>query len=370
MTVLKEEAKKRKITNKNIAMKLNISPSQVSNYYKLNYRISFYKFYQILKIIFQDDYININEFIIKFIDKNTKTESFMEAMEWAANFGKYKIMDLILKKKNEPFFRCYKLLRLRIDRKIKPANLFREIEKIKYECKSVEEKIICQIASLYALYDSNSFNPIIFLSEDLLEQVKELDNEYLQESYKIRILELSILASMKKKNLLVAEEYAKELISSPKIEEFPIQLSYVFNLLSEMYIFTDYKKSIMYNQKAMNVFKRPDVYYIDRKRKTLEATSDFINIFHRQLHSLYLTDPAEAAHYLAVSGGKENSKRAIEILNWIEKNNQGLSAFQTYYKAIATKDITYLQEALEKFIISGDSFYAQLPQLLLSRQGT
>jgi predicted transcriptional regulator len=359
---IREDAKKRKISNKIIAKKLNISEGMVSNYFNLIYRIPFNKLIELLIMVYEDKK-QIDKCINDFLDKTNKMDNIKEAAEWFATNGDFQRLSNLVKKykKDECIFAIYDLFLKRNKRKIDKKEFYRSVEMIRENgVTNPEAKILCRIAQSYSHLDFKAYTTLEFLASDTLLIIEKLNKGFIQTSYKLRCYELLAIAHLARKDVKKAEEIVRKALSEADEDTFPVPVSSFLNLLSEIYVFSNFDHSIQYNREAFNVFKKAQNGNLNRL-SILQATHDFIKIHHHDFSDLFLTDPSEKAHLLAKMGGEKNVKLSLEILNELEKEN-GLSPFQMYYKGLALKDHTLLEQSEYEFISRGNLFYSTLPK--------
>jgi hypothetical protein len=360
MESIKEDARKQKITNKEIAKFLGISSGQVTHYFTLTNKIPFSKFTDLCRLIYQDE-TRIEPKLVSYIEQISKREYIREAAEWFSNNGKRELLEkvLMLKGEEDPLLKIYELLLLRNKRQIKAQDFYIKLDALKDKSLEYPEwKALIRIATLYGFWDLKSYSMIPFLAEEALKQTEEITNQYLQKSYRIRVLEVKAIVEMKRNNLEASEKLAMEVIKNE--HDNPLSANSMLSLLSEMYVFRSYERSIEYINKALVQFSLLNLAGYSNRQGMLEATHDFVKIYHGKTDFLFLTDPSEEAHFLARKGTDKDKKRALEILSQIENENHRLSSHQLYYKALCTGKKEDMDNALNQFIINGDLFYSYL----------
>ncbi|MGE6379591.1 AimR family lysis-lysogeny pheromone receptor [Peribacillus muralis] len=374
MSKVKEDARKKKIINKELAPRLKVSEGMISNYYSCTNRIGGYKFAELISIIYEGEDGKIDFFLTEYPKRNNKDEHVIELLEWSHQNGKKTIQKEILDQysvKENPLFLYYSLFLRRSEGNISAQNFIIELENIKYKSNnSPEFKTLGWIGLLYAYYDLHNYN-MLFLADEALKEVLNIKNvkktyNYLKESLKVRIYEIQAIGFLKENNIQAAEKVSLKLTNAENIGAYPLPLSSAFMLLSEIYVFASYNKSLDFINKAINLCNKMNDTRNERWKLRLEATHDFIKITNNDFTQLYLSDPSEQAHLYAKIGGKENEKKCLSILESIENKKGKLSNFQMYYKALALKSDRLLSESAENFIKSGDLFYAQLPKRALN----
>lgn len=363
---IKKKSKAQKIANKYLAQILEITPGQMSNYFNLKNRIPFSKYIKLVLFLYDKPH-EIDLLLKKYAECSTnKKDSIRESIEWFYNNGKLTLVqEVINKNKGDSMFNIYRLLILRSKKIVTHEQFYIELEKLKDVASScIEEKVLRRIATLYAFADLRSYNMIPFNVEIALNLASQVTNTYLRESYKSRIYESWAYSELKRNNLAKAEEIALKVINTHG-ENFPLSVNYMLILMSEIYVLSDYSESIEYIKSSLAFFEKENLWDNMHRRAILEATHDFIKIHHNKFDHLFLSDTSEEAHYLAKLGGKENSRKALELLCYLEKKNGKLSPHQLYYKALATNQLSDMEAALDEFIKHGDIYYAALSKNLM-----
>lgn len=366
---IKDDAKKKKIRNKNIASAIRVSEGMVTNYFKMTNRIPFFKFVLLVQFIYEDDWNAIDKLMVKFIQQATRTESMLEAAEWFYNHCKRQLLEQLLERnKEESQLDIYRLQLKRSQGNISKEEVYLEIEQMKRRGDITKEmNVLIQIFNLYSFIDFRSINMIPFVSKEALTINDQIGNEYLKKSYQFRILESVACSELRKNNVKGAEEIALSVVHDPENHHYPLSTNYMLNLLAECYIFIDADKSMEYSAKALSHFHKNHLHENLRRLNILKATSDFIKIHHQRFENLFLEDPAEQAHFFSKLDTEESRNKAKELLNGLNKKNNGLSPHQKYYLAMATKDLNDMKESLDAFVGNGDLYYANLPRTYASK---
>jgi transcriptional regulator with XRE-family HTH domain len=364
MLIIREDAKKKKINNKLIAGRLNVSEGQISNYFNVNNHIPFNKFIELLTFIYEDTK-QIDQHIEKYINETKRIENLKEAAEWFSVNGDYKKISNLVKrhKKRDCIFEIYEVFLKRKKQYIGKEEFYRSVEEIKeHGINNIDTKVLCRIATAYANLDFNAYTTVEFLMNDTLALLDKLNNNFIQTSYKLRCYELIARACIARNNLKKAENILLYGLGLADSDTFPVPVSAYFHLLSEIYLSSDYTKAINYNTKAFEALKKVHSGVNHERLAGLKATHDFIKIHHNNFSNLYLNNPAEKAHLLAKIGGEENCANALMILEEIESKNGYLSPFQLYYKGLVLKDKKVFEQSEYEFINGGNLYYAIIPK--------
>jgi hypothetical protein len=362
MNQVKTDAKKRGFTGKKIAKWIDVSEGMVTKYYKAESDMPAIKFIDLVKFIYDDKEHIAKDCILEFITKTTRTDNHQELLEWAANSGDIdyieKIKERIANSSLVKDSMIYQMIRDRNVKKITSEEFYLKIEDFKIsENLMFDTKILLKIATLYAQLDLKSYSVMILLANNILENLDAVSSEYLQQSFKMRTLEMIAYAHLKRGEVDEVERIAEELLVPEIIDRFPMPANAILILLAEANLFRNPLKSLTLIQEAIQMYKEKKLSYHLMRKSVLEATHDFIKIYNGDYKGLYLTDLSERAHLFAKQGYR---KEALVLLKELERKNHGLSGHQYYYKGLATKRSEDFQQALNKFAIQGDSFYMNL----------
>lgn len=366
MNRIKSDIEKQNITNKEIAKALGVSEALISNYFNLRNRISFVKFLDLINFVYGEE----PEHIIKeFCLKTEKLENDREALEWCSLNSKGELVEIMINKvKNQDnktqrtFALLYELLVDRYKCSLSPEEFLIRLEEIKMSGNVRQEAgVFINILSMYGHFDFKSSQVIKFYAKLAMTGLEKIANTFIKESYKIRINEMLAISSMKQQELEKSKQLCQLIITQQNEMRYPVIVNSIYCLLSELYVFSDYDKSLFYINKALLMTEKVNMKLYKRRRKDLEATHDFIKITNNDFSSLYLTDKAEQAHYFAKRGTVESRKTALRLLDELEHENGRLSLFQQYYKALALQDMELMRRTYEDFLRQGETYYAQLP---------
>jgi hypothetical protein len=362
MKSIKSDAKRMKITGISIAKWIGVSEGMVTKYYKAESDMPAIKFIDLVSFIYEEDPKEIKRVILEFISKTTRTDNFKELLEWAANSGDIDYIDSVQDRVNDFTDLCidkeiYKMMRERNSLAVTPEEFYLKIEDFKMSKYLSDDSIILlKIATMYSLFDLKSYSVMVPLGLNIIENLCSLTSDYIKESFKVRTLEMLAQAYLRLNNTKEIELIGQSLITSESLYKFPLPGVALLRIMAEANVFNDYKKSLEYINQALEIFHKKKINH-ERRKLSLEATRDFIKIFHSDFNDLFLSDPSEKAHFYSKTG---ESSQALEILDKLQEENGGLSGYQLYYKGLATGEDKYLHEALNVFIRKGDTFYAKL----------
>ncbi|QPA32602.1 AimR family lysis-lysogeny pheromone receptor [Thermaerobacillus caldiproteolyticus] len=370
---IRQELGRKEISPSYLAKMLNVSLTCINEFFNGTRQLNFSDFLQIINLLFDKD--NQQPLILDYCLSTESKEDIREAMEWASNNCFYELLSDLIDIYPSKFSDLYSLLLKRNKNELSPIQLYNELEMIKFkmgnETEIPEVQVLVRIASLYSFLSLKSYGLILPLAQDALNQAESITNRYIRESYVIRIKEVMAIYYMKQLQLEEAIKVARGIINLSNFEKFPLTVNSMLCLLAEIYVYSDYCKSIYYIEKAIEHFKELGMSEKFKNRENmLYATHDFIKITNGMYKNLYLTDKAEEAHYLSRQRDESSKERALYLLEKIAKERGKLSPFQIYYKALALGDVQLMRFAEEEFLKAGDLFYAQLPRRYLVKDSS
>ncbi|WP_260288483.1 AimR family lysis-lysogeny pheromone receptor [Peribacillus aracenensis] len=356
---IKNDLKKGDIEQKVIASKMSTTSGNLTHKLSGKNDMSFLQFYILVSTIYDDKNI-IQRMIKVFIQHTKKNENIKDCLEWSFQNGENEIFEIALDKVDKETANVYELLMLRNKKKIDGPELLEKVEMMKIgKVKQKDMEVMLQIISLYAWYDTQNYNLNSVYASFTLKRIALLKDGFLKDAYKARVMEITASANFKSDQVELAKGLAEKLIQEIDKDVFPLIVNSMYNLLAEIHVFSDPRKSIEYNRKALNMFEGLKFGSYQYREHSLKATHDFIKITNNIFDGLYLNDRAEAAHYWAKQTDRGSKKKALSILEEIE-NNKTLSPMQLYYRYLATGNRRDLEVARKEFYIKGEFFYCQL----------
>lgn len=220
--------------------------------------------------------------------------------------------------------------------------------------KTPETKILQAMIITYCkikLREYTSISPVI---DDLQNAIEEIKDDYIRESFKIRISEILAYVSLHLNNPEEARKHAKAIISSDICATLSAHSYYIVGM---SYLFSNYDEClgniIKYRESLINLERDKEVKIVDNN------DLPFINsVWGKHARRPETDDISEVGHYEAKYGNKELALELIE--KSIEED--GVSGFKLYYKALATNDKALFMQSLIYFVnVKGDKFFANLP---------
>lgn len=224
-----------------------------------------------------------------------------------------------------------------------------------FNSKTKEMDVLITIVEVWCRYKLHDFLTMEALIRGLEFSVKEIKEDFIKESYFVRLKEAqSYVCLYKMDDRENARKYAEEIISSNISPTFTAGATY---LLGMSYLFDDYDACLG------NILRHRELLIEAGREKEVSIIDNndipFINnIWKKYSEQPKTSDISEKAHYEAVAGDKV---LAVELVDKAIEQS-GLSGFRAYYKALATNDMSLFMQSMIIFINKkGDKFYANLP---------
>jgi hypothetical protein len=345
-----------KITWKDVASAAGITKSALSHF-KSGTELKFPHLLKIAKFIFEGNYmakfkewcLNLNQpsnirYALEYLAVNRQIKELEELITKINN--KYSSKDLI------DWAKGYSLLAMYLKGN-EPCSVLNQLRL--YTPKTCEMKVLTLITEIWCRNKMREYSTMNSLVSGLDLTIDEIKDDYIKESYELRVKEILAFVNLYKfNNKEIARKYAEEIISKNFSPTFNANASY---LLGMSYLFDNYDKCLG------NIMKHRELLIESGRNAEIEVIDNndlpFIkNIWKKHSKQPKTNDISEKAHYEALNGDK---KLALELIDdAIEK--EGLSGFKLYYKALATDDKSLFMQSLIFFINrKGDKFYANLP---------
>lgn len=345
----------RKITWSELADIAKLSKSELSHFKKgieLNFRSLF----------------NISELVSKITKKDIlknwcvnleRPKNLKCALEYLA-LNKYtdELSELINKIRNEHTNRelldwadAYEILLLYLNKQ-STKEILHNIRN--YNAKTLETELLRVFIELYCLYSNHEYQLLQKLSDGLEESLHNIKDDYIRDSYEMRIKEL------KSKTLLYyfnkpdeARKLAEEIISANIGAKFSANSYYTIGMSM---LFVNYEECIgnilKYREICESLGQAEEVDIVDNHDIPFVK-----NVWKKHTQAPQTRDISEIAFYYA---GQGNYAKASEIADEAIARD-GETGFKVYYKALAENDPQLHLKSIIIFAKQGDRFYAQLP---------
>lgn len=366
-----------KITNNELASYLGIAKSTVSSILNGKTEMSFNYLIKIMMKIHKRPYVALKDSMISDYLLYAKPENRREALEYAAfrrEFHSLKMITDIEKSStteiNQEFAKVYEIVfkHCKDVEKYSPEDFYDELEECKSNVSSCEMKVLIDILLCQTLYQTKEYKKMFKRISIAEENVKEIKNKFIYNSFLVRIKEVLIVTYMMQNEVKQARLTCNELLNMCDSNNgFFIQRANSYYNIGESYIFEDYLKAKMFLEKSLSVLN--DEMFtgdkdIERKKGRVKSTLIFLKIHHyRDIEDVYSELDKDGHVYLELQKG--NKEKAEMYLLEIEEENGSLNEFQTCYMGLARNDKSLIEKSYMMFLQKKSLFYANLPKLYL-----
>lgn len=373
------EIKKRKISrrikNSDIARGLGVSPGTITQYFneEQQIRIGFIHFVKLIEIVYDDSVEKRKKLLYEFCSTTKRPENLRLAMEYSHMIGETELLEMIInldlnqKRPNDEWASVYSILLNRSLGKLRGTELLQASEELlnQRKLKTNEMRILIKVIKMYAYFEMNEHGSMFKLTQELSLEIDTIKNTYIQESYRVRMLEAYALGYLFGNDLESARETAREIINTEYVEQFGLYVANAFHVLAQSYLFESYKEVEKYIQNGLDVLQNISSTRVKMMKKQMNSTYVFSKVhWSESVDEETLENKGELLHLMAKKGKR---KEADSILSSLEEENGKLSAFQIYYKGLLYNDDQLLRKSLELFKTQGNKFYSKLPLIQLKK---
>ena len=236
------------------------------------------------------------------------------------------------------------------------TDLIDEIFKVKNT--NSESLIFSLIVHLYGIQETGLFEPFHKVLTVVAPMVELMDNEYLREAYKIRLMEMEATTYLYMNEIEQCRSKCLEVIKRSELQfYFPIVYANFFHILGQTYMFENFEVAKYWVEQSRNaLLQLSGNRAMDRTQYTVN-TLDFLHSFWGIDIHTEPTDEAERAHRLIVQGRVDE---AVDILEGLKKKRGYLTSYQLFYYGLAMNDDSMLNIARDVFTSNSNYFYLQL----------
>ena len=361
---LKEDLRGQGISQKRISNILGVSESMVSQYLSGTKEMTAEQFVKIIEYSFKTNARRFERQLSGYLNIVNRVKDFYVMYEYLAIGYRYsmilELVDQELIKTGEVIIgSVYQLMIQRAKRDISKQKFLSEVMRLKEETVHAQNdrrlEALHSICEVYAMHDMASTEFVLIMLQNMEQKFLKLDNDFVKISYLNRVKELRMQALLLNDNVQEAALVANELIgNSDKFITTAINAAVV---LSEIH-FDSYHEAIKWLDYASGKLEAAPIEKSLSIRTIIKQTKEFVCIYNERFSELVfdeLSDP-EKVHFLAKTGQKERALKLLEGFN-------ELTAFQKYYKYLATNEDNDRSNAIISFSIKGNLFY--LNKLLL-----
>lgn len=354
-----------KISWQDIAKAAGITKSALSHFKKDRTELKFPTLLRVAKFLFKNDYfqtfkvwcLHLNgpkniRFALEYLAVNRQTEELRMLIDKI--YKLYPTRDLI------DWADCYSIL-LDYYNGVEVSEVLNKLRL--YTPKSTDTRILSSIIEVYCKNKCREYGSMQSLILGLEDSVKEIKEEYIRESFELRLSEILAYINLYRLNKPeLARMHAEQIISSEICATLSASAYYIVGM---SYLFSNYDECLG------NILRYRDLLVeLGREAGLAEVYNNdlpFINsVWNMHSERPKTNDISEIAHYEAMKGNSE------EALSLIEKviSEKGENGFKLYYKALATNDNALHLQSLIHFSKKGDMLYANLPYKYLKDDAT
>ncbi|PGC98402.1 AimR family lysis-lysogeny pheromone receptor [Bacillus toyonensis] len=359
------------ITNRQLAAIFDTSHSKINDSFTKKREFDFYIFTEILNMLYPHDYNFRKTEVLKYCEEAKRKVNLRIAFEYLDMCGELDLLQYLIDKEkesnnklNRKFANAYELLHLRNAGNMNTQTFLKTVKKKMEQRKSTDDisKIPMDFSLIYAFFDHRNYNLVSEYTNDLLSQIKKMENPFLRSSYELRTMELLATSFHRNNELEKARELCNKMIARQgRVALIPKATAYC--IMGETYILSDYELSKYYLDKGLQLMAAPNNKKMFKKKQMIQTTLDFLNIhFEKNLDDMKPKNPAELA-YLYVKKGM--NQQADNLIEEIKRENGFVTPLQVFIQALAREDMILMRDALLAFERNNDLFYAELPKNVL-----
>lgn len=250
----------------------------------------------------------------------------------------------------------YSILSKRRDGLLTGTDLIDAIFKVKNT--NNETLILSLIIHLYGISETGLYEPFHKVRRVIVPMVELMDNDFLRESYSIRLAEMEVLTYLYMSKIDLCREKCMKVIERRELEVyFPVIYSVFYHTLGQSFMFENYQVAKYWLNKSMATLSSLPADIQSKRMSFLINTMDFLNSFWGVDTDSIPKDEAEKAHRYLVTGRTEE---ALHILDNLKKENGYLTSYQLFFYSIATDNEKLMQVARDVFTSNSNFFYLQL----------
>lgn len=338
------------IKQKELAKEWGISPSGVSDVFKLKREMSFYFLIKCLirlKKIYSEN--KQSEIILQYL-LQSKPENRREALEIFYQMGKFDLLKLVIdmeKDSNTPENRewanVFELIHKRFTEPFETESYYKALKKKMQIVKTLEMKIVLELSMIHTLYQTGNYVLIASQLKRISDEIRHISNKYIKRSLEIRLKEATLVILLQRGKIEDSRNLCNDIFEIfQKDPIFKVPYTSALFKMGESYVFEDYEKSKEFLEKTILFLSNEFHLEMVRKKKIAEYTLAFLKVHYEcELDSLnsQAIHPAELA-YLKI---KQNQKiEAVRILNNLLFTNNSLSGIQTFYLGLALTSVALI----------------------------
>jgi hypothetical protein len=234
---------------------------------------------------------------------------------------------------------------------------------------SYETLVFSKIVQIYEYYKLRLFDNILCLSNELQSELDNINDEFLRESYKIRMNLILVVIQLHKGMIQKSREYALNTLKYDNIPNY-YKITTLLNL-GNSYIMENYEKSFEYLQKGLDMAIK---YSFSKSITQFKRSLNFLMNYwgkeplYLDFNSQEISDIHEIAFMYIRKGNKD---KALEILNQIKQDNMIYlqKGFHYFYRGLIDYNKENFYQSIINFKLAGDHFFRNLPLIELRKLG-
>jgi hypothetical protein len=250
----------------------------------------------------------------------------------------------------------YDLDRKSTNRELTGYNLINEVSPVQF--KQPEVKVFAKLVQVYEFYDMKEYDFMETLAENLEEEIKSLQNEFIRDSFLMRFCLIMASVKFHKGHLEESRNYAKVGLLHTLLENYK-SLFYVY--LGNSYMFDNYSLSKSYLNRGLETALEGS-YQVTELKRSLNFLE---NMWEKEAKYLsYNSKEVSDMHeviFASINSG--HLQYANLVMKEVEQKEMTASnkAFNNYLKWMLTNQEEYLLKSIKHFKECGDNFYIKLP---------
>ncbi|PEA83841.1 AimR family lysis-lysogeny pheromone receptor [Bacillus pseudomycoides] len=358
-----------KLEHKLVAQELSLPETTFSNWYTKEQNISVYSLIKISSMLSPLERSIQEEDVIQHLKKhsrknlNVKIAFLIAHLNGFDNLLNY-VIDLCENHSEMEMQRCFKIFRLFKCRLAKSKGLeeiFLEIDGSRplNNKKHFQVGIFCDILSMLILSDLGKFDLMATYKQRIEGNLKKIKSKELIKLYNFWIKSIWGYSLLRSNDILGFQEIYKDLMEFNDLGFFPVMQAVIDIRMGESSLFSDEKAAFYYLEKACNILSSQKE---NHKYKIALNTLNFLRIIKwKDIDKIDINtlDLAEKGLYFIQIDQKD---RANELLDYLERKNNGLSPIQRVYRGMANNDLIEISKAIDAMKVKNDFFYAGFAQ--------
>lgn len=212
-----------------------------------------------------------------------------------------------------------------------------------------EARVYAKFAQMYCYYDMRNIAMLQNLTDGLEEEIEEIKNGFLRESFYGRLYRISL-------DVALHQDKAAPLLESLfKIDNcLSPTKSIVYLQAGNFYMMKNYYKALSYYKQALDC--KTEITEVQ-----INQSINFLNCLHGKTDT-YVTADRSHSNYLfyLIKSGKTKEALSVSKNMLTEKYTTHQMALHNYYLGLLHNDKTYFYKSVQLFNECGEKFYKKL----------